>query len=114
MISARVAGNHFYSKIWNDVSERVKEGSSVSEPLAKSPLIPPTIVQMISAGEKAGRLAQVMNKVAEFCEDELNVSVKTMTAMIEPIMIIVMGLLVGGIAMALLLPVFSISKVVAH
>ena len=55
-----------------------------------------------------------MNRVAGFCEDDLKVAVKTVTSMIEPIMIVVMGLLVGGIAMALLLPIFSISKVMAH
>ena len=113
-ISARVAGNHFYSQIWSDVAERVKEGSAMSEQLSHNPLVPSTVVQMIAAGEKTGKLGIVMNRVADFCEDEMNVAVKTVTSMIEPVMIIVMGLLVGGIAMALLLPVFSISKVMAH
>jgi len=69
---------------------------------------------MISAGERTGRMSIVTNRVAGFCEDALKVSIKTITDMIEPAMIVVMGLLVGGIAMALLLPVFSISRVVAH
>ena len=69
---------------------------------------------MISAGERTGRLSTVMERVAAFCEDDLKVAVKTLTSMIEPAMIIVMGLLIGGIAIALLLPVFSISRVVAR
>ena len=56
----------------------------------------------------------VMNRIAGFCEDDLNVAVKTLTSMVEPVMIIFMGLLVGGIAISLLLPIFSISKVVAR
>ncbi|RPI63148.1 MAG: type II secretion system F family protein [Planctomycetaceae bacterium] len=113
-ISARVAGNYFYTKVWTDVADRVKEGSTLSEQLFQCKLIPRTVTQMISAGEKTGKLGTVMNRVASFCEEDLSIAVKTVTNMIEPIMIIVMGALVGGIAMALLLPIFSISKVVAH
>ena len=77
-------------------------------------MIPRTVVQMVDAGERTGKLGPVMNRVADFCEDDLKIAVKTVTSMIEPIMIIVMGILIGGIAMALLLPVFSLSKVVAY
>ena len=66
-----------------------------------------------TAGEKTGRLGPVMDRVAKFCEDDLRGAIKSMTSLIEPAMIIIMGLIVGGIAMALLLPVFSLSKVVA-
>lgn len=113
-ISARVAGNHFYAKVWTDLAQGVKEGATLSEQLAQCKLIPPSVSQMISAGERSGRLGLVMNRVAEFCEEDLAVAVKTMTSMIEPLMIVVMGLIVGGIAMALLLPIFSISKVMTH
>ncbi len=113
-ITAQVAGNRQYADIWKGLAEKVKQGSTISEHLYACPLIPRTITQMIEAGERTGRLGQVMNRIAEFCEDDLKIAVKNMTNLIEPIMIIVMGLLVGGIAMALLLPVFSLSKVVAH
>jgi type IV pilus assembly protein PilC len=113
-ITAQVAGNVHYRRIWENLAERVKEGSTLSDQLFDSDLVPRTVAQMISAGEKTGRLGQVMNRVAKFCEDDLKVAIKTVTNMIEPVMIIVMGLIVGGIALALLLPVFSISKVVAH
>jgi len=114
LITAQVAGNHSYARIWHDVAERIKEGSTVADPLYGTKLVPTTIAQMVSAGERTGKLGMVLNRVAGFCEDELSVSIKTVTSMIEPAMIIIMGLIVGGIAMALLLPVFSISKVVAR
>jgi type IV pilus assembly protein PilC len=113
-ITAQVSGNHFYSKIWADLGDRVRKGGTISEELAACPLMPRTIAQMVSAGEKTGKLSHVMNRVAQFCEDELRVTIKTITSLIEPTMIIIMGFVVGGIALALLLPVFSISKVVAN
>jgi len=112
-ITAQVAGNHFYRKVWLDLAESVKEGATLSAELAGCELIPRTVSQMIAAGERTGKLSLVMNRVADFCEEQLKVSVKTVTTMIEPLMIIVMGIVIGGIAMALLLPIFSISKVVA-
>jgi len=113
-ITAQVAGNHHYSKVWRHLGKKIKEGGALAENLYDCKLIPPTIAQMIDAGERTGQLGMVMNRVATFCEDDLKVAVKTATSMIEPIMIIIMGLLVGAIAMAMLLPVFSLSKVVSH
>ncbi len=112
-ITAEVAGNYHFRQVWLNVAEGVKEGGGLSEELLKSNLFPRTVSHMISAGEKTGKLAPVMNRLAEFCEEDLKTAVKSLTALIEPAMIIFMGLLIGGIAMALLLPVFSISKVVA-
>jgi len=113
-ITAQAAGNHFYAVLWNELAQSIREGSGLAETLFGYKLIPRTITQMIDAGERTGRLAEVMDRVAGFVEEDLKVAIKTITSMIEPVMIIVMGLLVGGIALALLLPVFSISKVVAQ
>lgn len=110
-ITAHAAGNAFYARIWTNLAEKISEGSSIADELFTCSLVPRTLTQMISAGEKTGRLAPVLDRIATFCEDDLKVAVRTVTNMIEPIMIIVMGVLVGGIAMALLLPVFSISRV---
>jgi type IV pilus assembly protein PilC len=113
-ITARSAGSYSYEQLWLEVLEEVKEGSSITDALLPQPLMPRAVSQMISAGERSGRLAEVMDRVAGYTETELKVAVKAITSMIEPVMIIVMGLVVGGIAMALLLPVFSVSKVVGH
>ncbi len=113
-ITAQVAGNRHYERIWLDLAEGVKEGRTLSDQLFQCELVPRTVSQMIAAGEKTGQLEAVMNRVAGFCEDELEVSIKTVTSLIEPLMIIIMGVMVGGIAMALLLPIFSMSRVVAQ
>ncbi len=113
-ITQCAAGNEEYARIWRNLAVKVTEGSSVADQLFLCPLVPRTFTQMISAGERTGRMGDVMDRVAKFCEDDLNVSIKTLTNLIEPAMTIIMGLLVGGIAMALLLPVFSISKIVSH
>lgn len=113
-ITAQVAGNRLYAEVWEKLAQRVEEGSTLADPLFEHRLIPATVAQMVSAGERTGKLGLVLNRVAEFCEDDLKTAVKTVTSMIEPIMIIVMGFIVGGIAMALLLPVFSMAQLVAH
>ena len=111
-ITAQVAGNRHYADIWDAVAEQARQGSSVSEELAKHPLVPGTVTHMVAAGERTGQLAKVMDRVADFCEQDVAVAVKSVTSLIEPAMIIIMGILIGGIAMALLLPVFSMSKLV--
>jgi len=111
-ITSRIAGNHHFKEIWRAVAEHAEQGGSISEELIKHPLVPGTITRMISAGERTGQLADVMNRVADFCETDVKVSVKSVTSLIEPMMIIMMGIIIGGIAMALLLPVFSMSKLV--
>jgi len=113
-ITSRVSGNRHFKAVWDKVSDGVQEGSNISQGLMDSPLIPGNVCQMISAGEKSGKLDMVMDRVARFCEDDLKVAVKAITDMIEPAMIIIMGLIVGGIAMALLLPVFKMSKIAGH
>ncbi len=114
-LSAEVAGNSFYADVWNDIADNVREGSNVSDRLREhSELIPPTVSQMVSAGERTGQLSKVMNRVAGFCESDLAASTKAVTTLIEPIVIVAMGVIVGGITIALLLPVFNISQVVAN
>ena len=113
-ITSCAAGNRQFKRIWESLADGVKEGENLSDQLFLCPMVPATVSQMISAGEKTGRLGPVMERVAKFCEDDLRTAIKSLTSMIEPAMIIVMGLLVGGIAMALLLPVFNLSKIVSH
>ncbi len=113
-ITSCAAGNRQFKRIWEGLADGVKEGENLSDQLFLCPMVPATVSQMISAGEKIGRLGPVMDRVAKFCEDDLRVAIKSLTSLVEPAMIIIMGLLVGGIAMALLLPVFNLSKVVSH
>jgi len=110
-ITANVSGNRHFHAVWSHVALGVKEGSNIADELMDSALIPPNICQMIRAGEKSGKLGMVIDRVAKFCEEDLKVAVKAVTDMIEPAMIIIMGIIVGGIAMAPLLPVFKMSKI---
>ena len=112
-ITADVAGNTYYARVWRGLGERLKEGATLSDEMYRFPLIPRSVAQMVAAGERTGKLDLVMDRVASFCEDDLETAIATMTSFIEPVMIVLMGVIVGGIALALLLPIFSLSKVVS-
>ena len=75
-------------------------------------LFPPTLVQMIGAGEESGKLGEVLDEVSEFYSRELRAVIKSVTAMIEPLMIVLMGSIVGFIAMSIILPIFKLSQLV--
>lgn len=107
---ADVAGNYSYERLWLHVLDQVTSGKQIWEPLANNPLFPPMLVQMISTGESTGKLDIVLERVSGYYDQEVESSIKTVTSMLEPIMITVMGGVVGGIAMSLLLPIFSLSR----
>ncbi|MEM8494487.1 MAG: type II secretion system F family protein [Planctomycetota bacterium] len=108
-----VTSNRWYEDLWDDLSDRMQRGSQLSDGLFESPLIPRSISQMVYAGEKSGRLGVTMNKIAEFTEAEFDDQVKTTTSLIEPAMTASMGIIIGFIAIALLLPIFTVGNVVA-
>jgi type IV pilus assembly protein PilC len=108
-----VTNNCYYDELWNKVAANIRDGNQLSDAVANSNLIPPNIAAMINAGERSGRLVEVMQRIASFSEEELDNAVKQATAYIEPVMIVTMGILVGGVAMALLLPVFKMGNVMA-
>jgi type IV pilus assembly protein PilC len=109
-LTSEVAGNLLYEKLWLKVADDVTDGNEICDTLKGSTLFPPTIVQMISAGEQTAKLGEVLEKVSNYYDQEVETSIKTATGMIEPILISVMGVVVGTIGLALLLPVFSLSK----
>jgi type IV pilus assembly protein PilC len=108
-----VTNNALWDQLWRDLIENLTEGGTMAEVVQDSELIPASVGQMIAAGERSGRLPEVLERVAEAAEHDLDEAIKTGTQMIEPIMIIVMGGLIGGMAIALLLPIFTISSAVA-
>jgi len=105
--------NSYYRELWQQVSEKIQTGKQLSEPMFQSPLVPRGVSQMLHSAEKSGKLAHVMEQVAGFAEQELKDKIAELTRYIEPIMIIAMGIIIGGVAMALLLPIFTMSRVVA-
>src|SRR4051812_7635899 len=105
-------GNTIYRRLWRRVYTAVKQGKKISTPLNKSPLLPRSVVQMIGAGEESGKLGEVLDEVSEFYSRELKQVIKSVTAMIEPLMIVAMGSVVGFIAMSIILPIFKLSQLV--
>ncbi|MHC4702086.1 MAG: type II secretion system F family protein [Planctomycetota bacterium] len=109
--------NYYFQKLWIDVDAKIQDGYQLSESISisqGSELIAPGIIQMLRAGEKSGKLGEVSDKVSVFYEKKLEASIKSVMALIEPVMITIMGTIIGTIAIALLLPVFRISSVIAH
>jgi len=111
-ITAEISGNTLYRRMWRTVYTSVKQGKKISMPLNKSTLLPRAVVQMISAGEESGKLGEVLDEVSEYYSRELKNVIKGVTAMIEPLMIVLMGSVVGFIAMSIILPIFKLSSLV--
>ena len=111
-ITSDVSGNVLYVNMWNNVHQAVKEGEKIASPLARQNLLPRNVVQMVTAGEESGKLGEVLRDVAEYYAAELRAVIKAVTAMIEPIMIVAMGFIVGFIAMSIILPIFKMSSLV--
>ena len=92
----------------------VQEGESISEPLSRSGVFPPMVVRMISVGEKTGRLEEMLTKIAQFYEEEVNTAVAGLTSMIEPLIIGFLGIVIGGIVISLFLPILKITQLISH
>jgi type IV pilus assembly protein PilC len=107
-IVGAVANNYVVEQALNKVAESVRQGRSIAEPLAKEPLFPSMVTQMISVGEDSGALEVMLRKVSEFYDQEVESMTEQLTALIEPIMIAVIGVLVGGMIVALYMPIFDI------
>src|SRR3989339_1326155 len=112
-ITAQIAGNTLYKNMWQGVHDQIKEGKKIAASLSRYTLMPRNVVQMISSGEESGTMSDVLKDVSEFYERELKTIIKTVTSMIEPIMIVLMGALVGFIAMSIILPIFKMSSLVS-
>jgi len=109
VITAEVSGNVHYKKMWYQVYNSVKQGKRIAQSFSAKPLLPVSAIQMIRSGEDSGTLGQVLEDVSQFYQRELKTTIKIVTSMIEPLMIIIMGFLVGFIAMAIMLPIFKMS-----
>jgi len=109
-LTSKVSGNVHYQRLWLKVLDRVSNGDRIVASLRGEKLFPPTLVQMINAGEESGKLDQVLAKVSSYYEREVDLQIKTMTTIVEPLLIVLMGTVVGTIGMAIMLPIFSLSQ----
>jgi len=111
-ITGDISGNRLFRKLWRNVHSSVQQGRKIQSQLGKSSLLPRSVVQMVAAGEDSGKLGEVLEEVSEYYHRLLRDAIKSVTSMIEPIMIVIMGSVVGFIAMAIILPIFKMSSLV--
>jgi type IV pilus assembly protein PilC len=112
-ITGDISGNLLYKRMWRRVFGAVKQGKKIQVQLIRSRLLPTSVVQMVAAGEESGRLGEVLEEISVYYAKALRDAIKAVTSMIEPIMIVAMGSVVGFIAMAIILPIFKMSSIVA-
>jgi len=112
-ITARTAGNLVITEAIQSTRDSIAQGDTISEPLSRCDVFPPMVVQMIAVGEQTGALDEMLSKIADFYDDEVDTAVEQLTAAIEPIMIVVMGVLVGGMLVAMYLPMFKMADVMS-
>lgn len=111
-VVAKTSGNKVIEGAVFRVAESISEGRPIAEPLEESGVFPNMVVQMINVGESVGALDSMLTKIADFYDDEVDQAVSNLTAMIEPLMMVVLGGMIGGIVVAMYLPIFSMASVV--
>ncbi|MAB83406.1 MAG: pilus assembly protein PilC [Phycisphaerae bacterium] len=112
-VTADITGNIHYKRLWTSVHGSVRQGRKLHSELDRSTLLPKSVNQMICAGEESGKLSDVLQEISEYYASVLRNALKTLTSMIEPLLIVVMGSVVGFIAMAIILPIFKMSSIVS-
>jgi len=113
-IVGKTSGNTVIERALDDVRRSIKEGENISNPLAKSGVFPPMVVRMINVGEQTGELEKMLGKIADFYDDQVDAAVSGLTSLIEPLIIAFLGIVIGGIVIAMFLPVFKMTELLAH
>jgi type IV pilus assembly protein PilC len=111
-IVSKTAGNVIIERALIETRKSISEGKTIAEPLAETNIFPPMVVQMIAVGEATGALDTMLAKIADFYDDEVDAAVEAMTALLEPFMMVFLGGVVGGMIIAMYLPIFKMASVV--
>jgi type IV pilus assembly protein PilC len=112
-ITAKTAGNRVVEKAIFATRVSISEGKTIAEPLVQSKVFPPLVCQMIAVGETTGALDSMLGKIAEFYEDEVDNAIANLTALMEPIVIVFLGIVIGGLVISMYLPIFQLGSVVS-
>jgi type IV pilus assembly protein PilC len=110
-IVSKTSGNKAVEQALDMVRKNVREGERIADPLSKSKIFPPMVVRMVSVGEQAGQLEKMLTKIADFYEEQVDVSVSGLTSLIEPLIIAFLGIVIGTIVICMFLPIFRITSV---
>jgi type IV pilus assembly protein PilC len=113
-ITARTAGNKVVEEAVQRTRASISEGRTLAEPLKASGVFPPMVVQMIAVGEQTGALDSMLSKIADFYDEEVDVAVSNLTSLLEPLLMIFLGLVIGGVVIAMYLPIFKLVSVVGR
>jgi type IV pilus assembly protein PilC len=113
-IAGSTAGNYLVEQSLAEVRVKVQEGIPIAEPLTNDPLFPPMVSQMVKIGEETGELEQMLSKIADFYEDEVDSTIQSLTSIIEPLMMIGVGFMVGIIIIAMYLPMFKMMQLIGN
>jgi type IV pilus assembly protein PilC len=111
-ITAQTAGNWVIEEALGDVRAKVHEGVPIAQPLVDNPIFPPMVSQMVKIGEETGELEKMLGKIADFYEDEVDAAIQSLTSIVEPLMMILVGMMVGVIVIAMYLPMFKMLSLV--
>jgi type IV pilus assembly protein PilC len=111
-IVSETVNNRVLSAAVEDVQDSVREGESIAKPLARHPVFPPMVVQMLAVGEETGGVDTMLTKVAEFYDDEVTATVDALTSLIEPLLIAFVGAGVGAAVIALYMPMFNVINLI--
>ena len=111
-ITARTAGNKVVENAVLATISSIKEGQTIAEPLGKQAVFPPMVVQMIEVGENAGALDAMLNKIADFYDEEVDNAVEALTALLEPALMVFLGVVIGGMLIAMYLPIFKMASTI--
>jgi len=107
-----IVGNEFIARAILDVRNSIKEGESVAGPMEGSKAFPPLVVKMINIGEETGQLDKMLIQIADNYEEEVDVAINGLTSLLEPLLIVFMGLVVGFIVVSMFMPLFSLAKLI--
>ncbi|MGH3056274.1 MAG: type II secretion system F family protein, partial [Gaiellaceae bacterium] len=112
-IAGSTAGNYLVEKALAEARIKVQEGVPIAEPLTANPIFPPMVSQMVRIGEETGELEQMLSKIADFYEDEVDNAVANLTALMEPMVILLLGGVIGGLVISMYLPIFKLGSVLS-
>lgn len=111
-IVSRTSGNRTIETAIVNARSSIREGETIAEPLGRSKLFPPMVIQMISVGESTGALDSMLSKIADFYEEEVDIAVANLTSLLEPFLMIFLGVVIGGVVISMYLPIFNMASAV--
>ena len=110
-ITAKTASNMVIRRALQSMISAISEGKTITEPMKATGVFPPMVIQMVAVGEESGGMDQMLSKIADFYDEEVNAAVETLTSVMEPLIIVILAVIMGGALIAMYMPMFDMIKV---